>query len=190
MDRFLTTLFFFTILSFTLFSQEVETIEAEGNLETTKPLPCVTLKEVTTSHTPADIYAGLENCLKSEDYENAAHLFAIAGVYGIYDTKRVKDRSAHQALSVLRMRVLSALTEEQKDAFFSVLKEQLAGGSDNLYEICEKINQKGHPTYFPKYMIQHGMGAFTNDQDEPLVADFDAEKAFQEALNQYLHCDE
>ena len=190
MNRLFITLLTVFLATSTVNCQEVKAVEAEGNLAVTDSLGCVSIDEVTTDHTPADIYAGIAKCIENEDYINAAQLFAIAGVYGSFDTKRVKDRSAHQALSVLSRQVLSSLDDSQKEAFIKALKEELEAGSNKLYALCDKINDKGHPTYFPTYMIQHGMGAFTDDEEEPLKEDFDAEKAFQESLNQYLHCDE
>ncbi|WP_028872018.1 hypothetical protein [Psychroserpens burtonensis] len=79
-------------------SQKRISIEANGNLESPKPLESVDLSEVTNENNPADILKGMRKCIALKEYKKAVKLFAIAGVYGKYDTYRVKDKSAHQSL--------------------------------------------------------------------------------------------
>jgi hypothetical protein len=55
--------------------------------------------------------------------------------------------------------------------------------------MCKEVERIGPPAYFPRYMIQHGMGAFLNNgSGDGLVKDFDAKAAWQESLAGYLHC--
>ena len=51
----------------------------------------------------------------SGDFQRAARLFAIAGVYGRFDMARVADESAHQAVAVLLMASLNELGQSAKD---------------------------------------------------------------------------
>ena len=171
-------------------AQEINSIEAEGNLESSNPCGCVALSEVTNEHTPADILTGMGKCIELKDFDKAARLFAISGVYGTYDRYRVKDKSAHQSLLVLQQNILMSIEEKDKKSLINSLNKTLEQGSKELTEICEAIQQIGIPNYFPKYMIQHGIQAFTGNGGNGLVENFDSEESWKLALTNYLHCGE
>jgi len=171
-------------------AQKTISIESEGNLESPNPCGCVELSEVTNAHNPADIIIGLGKCIELKDFEKAAKLFAISGVYGTYDSYRVKDKTAHQALLVIQQNVLMHIDEEDANSLMASLEKTLAKDSKELAEVCEKIQEIGVPSYFPKYMIQHGIQAFTDNKGDGLVEDFDEQASWILALNNYLHCGE
>jgi len=167
---------------------QVSHLESEGNLESTIPVGCVPLAEIRNAHTPADIYGGVSACLSEKRYQHAAELFAMAGVFGRFDMLRVKDRTAHQAVTVLNMNALAGLNEEGRQAFNRALQSGLVQDQDNLARICALIAEIGIPSYYPRYMIQHGMDAFTGVEGDGLDEDFDPRKAWHGALDKYLHC--
>ena len=171
-------------------AQKNISIEAEGNLESPNPCGCVELAEVTNQHNPADILNGMKKCIELKDFEKAAKLFAIAGVYGKYDTYRVKDRSAHQAFLVLQQSILLNLNEKDKEKIILNFNKLLEKGSEELNNLCQDIQKVGIPKYFPRYMIQHGMQAFTNKEGNGLVEKFNSKEAWTLALKSYLHCGE
>jgi hypothetical protein len=171
-------------------AQKNISIEAEGNLESPNPCGCVELSEVTNEHNPADILNGMGKCIELKDFEKAAKLFAIAGVYGKYDTYRVKDRSAHQALLVLQQNILLNLNEKDKKKMISNLNKLLEKGSEELNSVCQDIQKVGIPKYFPRYMIQHGIQAFTKKEGNGIVEDFNSKESWTLALKNYLHCGE
>ena len=92
-------------------------------------------------------------------YKEGTFLFALAGAYGRFDTLRVADNSAHQAVAVARMQALSTLDKSKQTAFQESLKATL-GNPEGLAAACKEIVRIGPPNYYPRYMIQHGMGAF------------------------------
>ncbi|UMY65106.1 MULTISPECIES: hypothetical protein [unclassified Flavobacterium] len=169
-------------------AQNQTSLEADGNLESPKPCGCVTIVEVSNENNPADILAGVEKCVESKQFDKAARLFAIAAVFGRYDTFRVKDKSAHQALKVLQMRLVGQMNETDRNALLKSIEKELASGSKELDAICQSIRQVGIPKYHPKYMIQHGIEAFTNTNGNGLVEDFNSEESWNKALKDYLHC--
>ncbi len=171
-------------------AQEIQTIEAEGNLESPNPCDCVELSEVTNEHNPADILTGMGKCIELKDFEKAAKLFAISGVYGTYDTYRVKDKSAHQALLVLQQNIFMNVDEDDKNSLLNSLKKTLEKGSDELNDVCQAIKEIGVPAYHPRYMIQHGIKAFMDNKGDGLVEEFDEEESLELALTNYLHCGE
>lgn len=172
------------------FSQNIS-IEVEANLESPKPLTsCVCLDSITNDHNPADIFTGLLKCIELKKYNRAAQYFALAGVYGRFDSYRVKDNTAHQAVQVIQLEAFSTLTEKQKGALLNALNEELERGSENLKNNCGSLSNIGMPSYYPTYMIQHGISAFTDEKGNALVEDFNSNKAWEDALNGYLHCNE
>ncbi len=187
----------FTILLFTFGiyltnanAQNIKSIEAEGNLESPKPCGCIELSAVTSENNPADILNGMGKCIEQKEFRKAARLFAIAGVYGTYDSYRVKDKSAHQALLVLQSNIFSKVSEDDKNNLLLSLQGQLKAGSEELSEICNAIRQVGMPKYFPRYMIQHGLQALTGKSGNGLVENFNSQESWDLSLKTYLHCGE
>jgi hypothetical protein len=167
---------------------QVTNYTTEGNLEPTHNIGCAEPSKITNEHTPADLYLGLGQCLEEGNLEGGVLLFALAGVYGRYDTLRVSDRSAHQATTVLRMTYLDSADESTRTKFGEILKETL-GSPDGLASICSQVRRIGAPAYSPRYMIQHGMGVITgNSTKDGLVVDFEPESAWEKSLDTYLHC--
>lgn len=174
--------------AYSISAQTNKSYEADGNLKSEKPLSCVDLSSVTNEHTPADILLGMKKCLEAKNYSSAAKLFAIAGVYGRYDSFRVKDKSAHQALVVIQQNMLMDFTDAEKNLLMEAMESELEKGSKNLTENCKAIRKIGPPKYLPKYMIQHGMQAFLNNGEQWLTDGFDSDASWNLSLESYLHC--
>ena len=159
--------------------------EAAGNLESPKPAGCVSVSELSNKQNPVEIFTGLNACLTKENYSNAAELYFAGMSYGFFDTKRVSDKTAHQAISVLRMNLFGAQSQDVLDKLYAALTNI---SSDNA-EICQSLTDLGAPAYKPTYMIQHGMGAFTGQSTKDgLVENFDSEAAWKDALSTIANC--
>jgi hypothetical protein len=189
----------FSVLMFiTLVSQNVQAEssspnivnhETEGNLEVTHQIGCVGFSELSNKYTPADLYHGFAQCLRDENYEIGSQLFVLAGVYATFDKLRVADGSAHQAHTVLLMRAMEGVPKDRKDRMMEALNGALTKGSAKLTETCQTVRKIGAPDYFPGYMIQHGIKAFTGPQaNRGLIPEFKKESAWEESLAGYLHC--
>jgi hypothetical protein len=169
-------------------AQQITNYTTEGNLEATHDIGCADSDQISNGHTPADLYMGLGECLKDGKLEDGVLLFALAGVYGRYDTLRVSDPSAHQATTMLRKTYLDSADESTRTKFGEILQDTL-GAPDGLERICSEIRKIGAPDYFPRYMIQHGMKAMTGQSTKDgLVVDFEPEPAWESSLDTYLHC--
>lgn len=169
--------------------EKITHYESAGNLQSNATLGCVRLSAVTGKHTPADIYPGVAACIKAGDFEKAAPLYLVAGVFGRFDKLRVSDRTAHQAVTVLQRNDFADLTQDQRESFFmNYLQPRLEKGSSSLAALCAAVDRVGPPDYFPNYMIQHGMGAYLGRSDGGLVQGFDPDKGWQDSLSGYLHC--
>jgi hypothetical protein len=164
---------------------KITNLETKDNLKSFHHLDCVDLAALTTDDTPADIYPAVRTCIDHGEFQRAARLFAVAGAYGRFDTLRVLDSSAHQAIPVLGMTNLSDLSQDAKEQFRAAFKAIIS--SDRLAELCGQARKLGPPTYYPTYMTQHGMSAFTG-KGGGLKEDLNVAEAWDSSLSTYLHC--
>ena len=160
--------------------------QANHIAQTPAALPCVDISTLTTRTTPVEMYSAVHKCIDDHQYDKASRLFAVAGVYGRFDTQRVADESAHQILPALRAGLFSQLDEESKRAFQDAAKPYSAGAS-GLTDLCAQIRKLGPPSYEPTYMTSHGLSA-TTGTGGGLIPGFDAAKAWQFSLTNYLNC--
>jgi len=167
---------------------QITIYEAPGNLESTQDIGCVPISDLKNTYTPPDLFKGMVECLDQDNYSSAIFFFALAGTYAYYDTLRVADSTAYDALSVLIQQSLVSLNSTQKDAFQQEFQKTF-GNPDNLPALCDELMRIGAPQYYPRYMIQHGMNAFAggNSSDE-LVKGFDSDTAWIKSLDEYIHC--
>jgi hypothetical protein len=163
----------------------VSNYNAKGNLESPKPSGCVAVNQLSNQQNPVDIFTGLNTCITVENYSQAAELYFAGMSYGYFDTKRVSDKTAHQAISVLRMNVFGA---QPKDVMDKLQVELERISSDNS-GICKSLTDLGAPSYKPTYMIQHGMGEFTGQSTKDgLVENFDSATAWKDSLTTIAKC--
>lgn len=150
---------------------------------------CSTPVPLRGNMTPVELYKAVPICIRTSDLETAATLFALAGAYGRFDAMRVADVSARQAASVLTQFSLESLTSEQRATFG---QEVSAMFKDEVrrQELCEKIKQIGPPTYYPRYMVRHGMDVILgkNQGSDGLIQSFDPKDAWKQTLSGYLSC--
>ncbi|KFZ30522.1 hypothetical protein IDSA_08250 [Pseudidiomarina salinarum] len=169
-----------------LFSLVVITPEAaEINLAKAETLGCISLDEISNSNSPAEIFGALTLCMDKQDYQSAAALYTVGTLYAVYDTKRVADESAHQAISLLRMYALSGRPEGALEQLQAEVSELL---TDNT-EVCKDILKRGKPTYRPTYMTEYSTAERTDSNPEPqLVEDFNEQEAWRDSLAIVPHC--
>ena len=150
---------------------------------------CPAAEKLSGSMTPVDLYSLLPACINKADYQTAVLVFGLAGIYGKFDTMRVADVTSHQAVGFLKRLALDSSQPIQKNAFQKEAGETF-DDINRRASLCESINKIGAPTYFPKYMILHGLNAVngSNLSNNGLVVPFDAVTAWQQSLTSYLHC--
>ncbi|MGE5468260.1 MAG: hypothetical protein ACM3Y9_12625 [Ignavibacteria bacterium] len=166
----------------------VVNFRAEGSLASTQAVNCIPLAEAKNSFTPPDLYKGVLDCLARDNYESAAELFALAGIYGRFDAERVADKTAGQAKTVLIMNAFAAVSDEKKSRFNAALG-RITGSPEVLGRLCRQVAAVGMPDYYPSYMILHGIRAFTgNPHEGAIVKDFDASGVWKNLQSAYLHC--
>jgi hypothetical protein len=162
--------------------------EAPGNLAATRaPLGCIGAEAIESTMNPVDLYASMEACARADRPGDALLLFALAGTFGRFDTLRVADRSGHAAHDIVMQRHRDAVPAAQWDAV-GALQRSTTGDPVELARFCARIRPLGPPTYYPTYMIRHGMRIFVQNDTPPLVANFDPAAGWASALDGYLHC--
>ncbi len=153
---------------------------------------CVALEKMDNSHQPPEIYRDVRECINRQKYPEAAALFALGGMESQFDAARVLDKTAGQAGQVLIMSVSDGISADKQERFGASV-QALAADKPALTTICNRVNTIGYPTYYPEYMIQHGMeavmGALTGKQERPGIdPSFDARKTWRALQVSYLNC--
>jgi hypothetical protein len=160
---------------------------APGNLESNNDLGCIAMSEVVPAYNPVDLFKAANACVTREQYEQAVGLRLFALAFGRFDAMRVADTTAHQAVTVASMEVFGGLSTAQTGKFDEATKTAI-GSANFKTAFCAELRRVGPPAYHPRYMIQHGMGAFTGRGGDGLVPNFDASKAWEETLATYIKC--
>jgi hypothetical protein len=151
--------------------------------------PCLDKDKVDGSLTPLDLWKSIATCINAEKYDTALLLYALAGTRAKYDTLRVVDKSAHAAASALPMLALSSLPREKADAFRAHVTNSVGKDTSLRKQYCTVFETMGPPSYFPSYMINHGLGAVAKGgASQPLVVPFDEKASWSEALKAYMKC--
>jgi len=153
---------------------------------------CVALEKMDNSHQPPEIYRDVRECIDREKYAEAAALFALGGMESQFDAARVSDKTAGQAGQILIMSVSDGISADQQERFRASVRA-LAADKPTFTTLCNRISTIGYPTYYPEYMIQHGMGAvmgaLTGKQERPGIdPSFDARKTWHALQVTYLNC--
>jgi hypothetical protein len=153
---------------------------------------CVPITTEDASHSPIALYRSMGDCATAGRYEDAIDYFAVAGVFGRYDAYRVADTTSHQIVSVIKSAALDAIPPTERAEF-----QKLASASYNdpaeHSALCDRVRSIGKPTYFPTYMIAHGLdntvATLKGEADSAaLVSPFDPDSAWLKAMSTYLGC--
>jgi len=167
---------------------KVTNLTVVGQLAANQPLTCVSIDGVGKDHTPPDLYHGVSACIQQEDYRTAVALFALAGLESRFDAERVLDKTAGQAGQVLIMDTFNGLPDDKRAKFQAAVKA-VAADPEVLSRTCAAIRKIGYPTYYPAYMVLHGIRAFTAKPDDPTMEpNFDGAAAWNSLLGTYLNC--
>ena len=155
------------------------TISAEA------PIACIAPDDVAPERTPADIFAGVAECVNDDRYDTAAELYMVGAARGFYDRKRVADRSAHKALFELRTATLSNLGERERS--LNTALDALLGSDTRRQQLCDLLATQGAPSHSTAYMENVGIGEFIGEPTGR-VTDLDEDQAWRQVRNDLLEC--
>lgn len=149
---------------------------------------CLSAAPTLTRHPPGELYLSAAQCIEQDRLDDAAFLFGVAGSEGRFDTRRVADTTAHQVANFLGV----IFTKHVGEASSARLSDHMRSKLDDLQArqaFCRRLKGLPPPSYYPQYMLGHGMQAFTSaDTKDALIALPDAHKAWASAVNEYMDC--
>jgi hypothetical protein len=160
----------------------------QGSLAPTRDLPCLRGDQIEALFTPPDLYTGFLKCLDERRAEDAALMFSVAGIYSRFDARRIDDPSVRGGPQVLIINTSAGFTPRQREFFVKV--QRRVATSEATQAFCEVLARIGPPIYAPRYLVLHGLKAFTaaNPMDNALVPGFDANGNWASLLESYGHC--
>lgn len=149
-------------------------------------LSCEDGRNLKSTYTPLDLYPVMPDCMAKKLYQEAGDIYALAGVYGYFDRLRVRDKSAHQAASILAMTFGAKLPEDFREHLKSITM------GEGLIQLCERVKKIGMPDYFPHYMVSHGVKSLQSSLTGTLppspLHEVNPLELWNHALDKYLHC--
>lgn len=148
---------------------------------------CLEQGTISTTKTPFDLWRSIPTCVAEDKHEQAVFMYGLAGSLGIYDSMRVKDQSAHQAAKILPMAGQSAMGKERFLLFQKMVRERF-GDESNRSKFCAAYKGMQPPTYFPTYMVNHGLAYLSGSKTDPLVSGFIESEAWPKAVEAYMQC--
>ena len=128
------------------------------------------------------------NCARKRDYHAALQLLTMAGAVVDFDKKRVKDVTSHQVGAALNRTVFQALSHRKQVEFQEAAQVYMSAEASFQSNMCNYLRQWGPPQHDPSYMINHGMGAFLERDEDPLVRDFNTSAAWNGTLRDWMKC--
>lgn len=151
-------------------------------------IECPLLSDVRNTTTPADLLPAIQRCVRGNQYDRAARLAALAAIYIRFDQQRLSDPSLDDYFSVWVLTLSAPMSEDQRKQFVTTQKA-IRNDPQAWRAFCAASHQIGPPTYYPKYMIDHGMGAFQRTSYQVFKSDFNAKQAWHELETTYVHCE-
>lgn len=163
---------------------QVTNCQSKGNLAPTQNQGCITLEQATPTLSPADLALRVAACSKKARYQDAAELYILLQMRGYFDMDRVADKTAHQAISVMKIEIANFIgkraTAKLKQAALDLISDTNA---PQFVTLCQKLRALGVPKHDPTYMINHGMGAILGEGGKKIVNNFNAKSAWDRARN-------
>lgn len=163
--------------------------KVQGSLAPTRDLACLRAEQIESAFTPPDLHTGFLKCLDERRAEDALLMFMMAGIYSRFDAQRIDDPSVQGGPQMLIIRTSSGFTPQQREFFVNDVQSR-AGKPESTQAFCAALRRIGPPSYAPRYLVLHGLKAFTaaNPMDNALRADFNADATWKTLLDSYAHC--
>lgn len=167
---------------------QVTNYEADGNLESTYDVGCVALSELSNDYSPADLAGGVIRCFEDGQDDRAFELIVTMQLRTAFDTLRVEDTTSHQAGQVMMLEIQYATGDDFGPRMQEAVTRFGDSGSPRHSALCAQMAAFGPPSHSPRYMVQHGMSAFTGREGDGLLDDFGPAESWEMLLEDYLQC--
>jgi len=149
---------------------------------------CIPLGMTKNILTPPDLFKRVSACIAQENYDEAARLYALAGIYSIFDAQRIADKRAVRERKVLIASTFSAISSDRKTRFAEAQK-RLGRNPASRVKLCNDVKRIGMPGYFPNYLITYNRSTPANTgSQQMLMRNFNPEKEWKTLRTLYLGC--
>lgn len=161
-------------------TKKVKTSKEENKIEV------LCKSEITTNDDPSILFPSIRKCINEKKYELSVQDYMITMAFGVYDTKRVSDKKAHQGLNILHADLMAKISQTEKNRFLADLKK-LGDDKGQMKITCDRIKKMGYPKYRPEYMLKLSEGVGKSSADE-FIKGFDASKEWDSVLKTFMTC--
>lgn len=142
--------------------------------------------EITVNDDPSVLFPSIRKCITEKKFESSVQDYMITMAFGVFDTKRVTDKKAHQGLNILHAELMAKISKTEKGKFLADLKK-LGDDKGQMKVTCDRIKKIGFPKYRPDYMLKLSDGVGKSSADE-FVKGFDAAKEWETVLKTFMTC--
>jgi len=167
---------------------EVTAVVTENNLAVTNDLACMPQADIKAGYTTADLMVAVVDCAKTGRFQDSAALYLVAMSRGAFDSRRVADTTAHQAVQMLTLKASEALTDQERNALVVEIKKYQQQETPQHQVFCAALVADGPPDYYPEYMVGHGMNAVMGLPGDGLVEGFEPVSAWQDVVSVFMQC--
>ncbi|MBC7682004.1 MAG: hypothetical protein H7172_06700 [Ferruginibacter sp.] len=156
-------------------------VKFAGSLQPNVDLGCIPIGEVTSQFNPPALIYAAKKCIQQAQYAKAWALLTTGNGFAYYDVKRLADRSAQGAKTVLTMNAFADLSDSQREMTSKISKE-IQTTPEQVQAYCAELTRIGPPTYEPQWAILHGIGAFQEPRNGPYLTNVDTKALWEEVL--------
>jgi hypothetical protein len=151
-------------------------------------LGCILPRKVDSLVTVVDLYISIGQCIQEGEIRRAASLSVIADLFGRFDQKRVKDKTAYQTINDLQIEYMhNQMNKKQLSQFYKYQNRHFDEQSIEFTNTCIFLDQIGYPTYHPNYITSDAK-IFKNNNETGLKSVFKPQKNWDNLLSNYLRC--
>lgn len=147
-------------------------------------LGCIMGDEARNDYTPPDFMDSYAKCGVAGRYADAMELRLFAGAYSYFDSLRVLDPTSHNAFTVLIQ--YYAPRSQDFEGLRAAGQKYADLNSPQSKKFCKDLLRIGPPSYYPTYMITHGLGAYTS-KDKP-TKEIDVQAAWKDTVEKWARC--
>jgi hypothetical protein len=138
------------------------------------------------SHSPPDLYLGVADCIRQQNYAQATDLFALATLNSQFDAERVRTKTTAQSGESVLLTAMAGIATPQREQFATAVRA-LHADPQALTILCDRTSRIGYPTYYPDYLVAHHRQAPSRDP-RALNADFDPHATWTAVRLRNLNC--
>lgn len=176
------------ILSCTPSEKTQEEIQIPTYLTSTLEPVCIDKNSLTDNYSPVALYPSLKQCVVDGQDEQAIFNYILASAYSSYDTRRVADATAHQAINLIQKHSIWTLSALEQNKFQQKLNAFI-DTPELMQSACAFVQSVGKPNYIPNYMIEHGVKKLTDENPNGLLSDFSEDSTWASILTSELKCE-